>query len=59
MFYDIHNLIVLIPAGNMVDGYRVARKPTHPFHVGVVGFFFELVKDIPLRFRVIKCFKQP
>ena len=55
----IHNLIVLIPIGNTIDGYRVAHNPTFPCLIGVVGFFFELVKDIPLRFRVIKSSLQP
>ena len=55
----IHNLIVLIPVGNTIDGYRVAHDPTSPFLFAVVGFFFELVKDVPQRFRIIKNSKQP
>jgi hypothetical protein len=55
----IHNLIVLIPFGNTIDGYRVAHNPTSPFLVAVVGILFELAKDIPLRFRIIKSSKQP
>ena len=55
----IHNLIVLIPIGNKIDGYRVAHNPTSPFLFGVVGFFFELVKDILPRFRIVKSSKRP